>query len=104
MPSPQQLDAFTHAFHQVAISRLAQEPALVDRALKTLQRWHAQRGPSASDPDLQEWADLLRGDLGELQARVCAPGDRAATLRNVSPLGFVLSPVERLALRAQTHA
>lgn len=99
MPSQQQINAFTQAFHLTAIQRLAAEPALVERALQTVQRWQDQRGPSASDPYMREWQGLLRGDLGDLKNRVCADGDEAATLRNVSPLGFVLTPAERQALR-----
>ena len=102
MPSQQQINAFTQAFHLTAIQRLAAEPALVERALQTVERWHVQRGPSASDPYMREWQVLLRGDLRELQNRVCAESDEAATLRNASPLGFVLTPVERQALRAQS--
>ena len=49
MPSQQQINAFTQAFHRTAIQRLAAEPALVERALQTLQRWQDQRGPTASD-------------------------------------------------------
>lgn len=101
MPSLQQLDAFTQAFHRVALPRLVAEPALVKRALQTLARWHAQRGANASDPYLHEWEVLLSGDLDLLQRRVCADDDQAATLRNVSPLGFVLTPAERQSLRAQ---
>jgi hypothetical protein len=101
MPSQQQINAFTQAFHRAALQRLAAEPALVERALQTLQRWQDQRGPGASDPYLQQWKALLKGNLDELQSRVCADSDAAATLRNVSPLGFVLTPGERHALRAQ---
>jgi hypothetical protein len=104
MPSQQQIDAFTQTFHHAAIQRLAVAPALVVRALQTLQRWQDQRGPGASDPYMQEWRMLLDGDLIELEQRVCADTDHAATLRNTSPLGFVLTPAERRALRAQSMA
>lgn len=104
MPSQQQINAFTQAFHRAAIQRLVAEPALVKRALQTLQRWQDQRGPSASDPYMQDWKVLLGGDLAVLQARVCADDDAAATLRNASPLGFVLTPAERQALRALSVA
>ena len=102
MPSSQQLNAFTKAVHRVAIDRLATEPELVERALLTLERWHTQRGPSASDAYLREWQTLLQGDLSILQERVCADDDAAETLRNVSPLGFVLTPTERQTLRVQS--
>ena len=102
MPSQQQLHAFTQAFHEAAIRRLHESPALVERALQTVVRWQEQRGLSASDPYMHEWQDLLRGDLRQLQARVCADDDHAATLRNTSPLGFVLTPAERHALRGES--
>ena len=101
MPSQQQIHAFTQAFHRAAFERLAVQPTLVERALQTILRWQAQRGFSASDPYMREWQDLLRGDLSQLQRRVCADDDHAATLRNTSPLGFVLTPAERHALRSE---
>ena len=58
MPSPPQPDVFTHAFHRLAISRLAQEPSPVGRALQNLQCGRDQRGPLASDAYLHKWADL----------------------------------------------
>lgn len=102
MPSQQQIHAFTQAFHRTAIERLAAQPALVARALQTLVRWQTQRGPNASDAYMREWQALLEGDLDQLKKRVCADDDHAATLRNASPLGFVLSPAERYALRAKS--
>ena len=102
MPTQNQINAFTKAYHLTAIQRLAKQPELVVRALQTMQRWFVQRGPSASDPYMQEWRELLKGDLAVLQDRVCADSDIAATLRNVSPLGFVLTPAERQALRLQS--
>ena len=102
MPTQNQIDSFTQAFHLTAIQRLALQPELAERALQTMQRWRAQRGPSASDPYMHEWQVLLKGDLAVLQDRVCIDSDAAATLRNVSPLGFVLTPAERQALRRQS--
>ena len=102
MPSHQQIHAFTQAFHRVALQRLNDKPALVERALQTLARWQTQRGSSASDPYMLEWQALLKGDLRILQTRVCADDDHAATLRNASPLGFVLTPAERHSLRSNS--
>ena len=70
--------------------------------MQTIARWQTQRGPSASDPYMHEWQVLLKGDLSQLQMRVCADDDHAATLRNTSPLGFVLTPAERHALRSES--
>ena len=101
MPSQQQINAFTQAFHQAAIKRLDERPALVELALQTLERWQTQRGSSASDPYMREWQALLNADLSRLQTRVCADDDHAATLRNTSPLGFVLTAAERHTLRGE---
>ena len=101
MPSQQQIHAFTQAFHQVAIKRLDEKPALVERALQTIARWQTQRGSSASDSYMLEWQALLKADLRQLQVRVCGDDDHAAALRNTSPLGFVLTSAERHALRGE---
>ena len=101
MPSQQQINAFTQAFHHAAIKRLDDKPALVKRALHTLARWQTQRGSSVSDPYMREWQALLNADLSQLQKRVCGDDDHAATLRNASPLGFVLTSAERHALRGE---
>lgn len=102
MPSQQQIHAFTRAFHRAAIERVHERLALVHRALQDLARWQTQRGPSASDPYILEWQALLKGDLSQLQTLVCADDDHAAALRNTSPLGFVLTPPERHALRGES--
>jgi hypothetical protein len=99
MPTPQQLDAFTLAFHRQAIARMQEQPQLIAQALQTIERWQAQRGATASDPYLQRWRELLAQGCDVVDAQVCQNSDEAATLRNVSPLGFVLSAVERNALR-----
>ena len=104
MPSQHQIHAFTLAFHAAAIKRLGEKPALVERALQTLARWQTQCGPSASDAYMLEWQAMLSADLNQLQKRVCADDDRAATLRNTSPLGFVLTSAERHALRGEIMA
>jgi hypothetical protein len=95
MPTPQQLDAFTLAFHRQAVARMHEQPKLV----QTLNRWAQQRGVTASDPYLQRWRELLAQGCDELEKQVCQDSAEAATLRNVSPLGFVLSASERHALR-----
>jgi hypothetical protein len=102
MPSPKQLDAFTLAFHRQAIGRMKEQSGLVEQALQTLVRWEAQRGVTASDPYLQRWRELLLQGCETVEAQVCQDSAEAATLRNVSPLGFVLSADERQVLRQRT--
>ncbi len=104
MPTQQQLDAFTLAFHETAVARMAARPELTQRALQTLDRWCEQRGSSASDLYMQQWRQLLGGDLAALRDKVCVNNNAAATLRNTSPLGFVLTSAERHELRLRAMA
>ena len=101
MPTPTQLDAFTLAFHRQAVTRLCQQPELLEQALQTLARWEVQRGATASDPYLQRWKELLKQGPNAIEVQVCQQTQEAATLRNVSPLGFVLSANERQQLRRE---
>jgi hypothetical protein len=104
MPTSQQLDAFTLAFHRQAIARMQEQPGLVKQAVQTLDRWAEQRGATASDSYLQRWRELLSQSCDVIEAQVCQDSAEAATLRNVSPLGFVLSASERQELRQQATA
>jgi hypothetical protein len=99
MSTQQDLDRFTLAFHRLAVRRLRHEPGLVERALQTLGRWVMQRGAQADDLYSREWRELLAGDLQTLEQVVCSEDAHAATLRGTSPLGFVLTAHERLAVR-----
>jgi hypothetical protein len=83
MPTQQQIDRFTLAFHQEAIARLRADGRLVEQARRTLERW----------------TELLDSGVDSVERTVCKDDELAATLRNASPLGFVLSPAERDALR-----
>lgn len=102
MPTQQQIDGFTLAFHRQAIARLRMDATLLDRAHKTLGRWREQRGATRSDAYLDEWERLLDQGVDAIERSVCREAPDAATLRNASPLGFVLSPDERNAVRRAT--
>lgn len=104
MPTQLQIDQFTLAFHQQALARMRAAPHLVQRAVDTVDRWQKTRGPTQSDPYFAKWRELLARGLDEVEGVVCAQTDSAATLRNVSPLGFVLTAHERQSLRRkQAH-
>ena len=103
MNRQQQIERFTLAFHREAIRRLRDAPQLRLHALGVLDRWEAQ-GASAHGRYRDRWRDLLSGDVEQLEHAVCATTDEAATLRSVSPLGFVLDDTQRLALRRKAMA
>ncbi|MGA0571460.1 hypothetical protein ACO2Q9_12165 [Variovorax sp. VNK109] len=101
MPTQQQIDRFTLAFHQEALRRLRANSELGRQALNVLDRWES-RGASASGKIYRdEWRSLLAGDLMLLEHAVCSENERAATLRNMSPLGFVIDEPERLKIRRE---
>lgn len=104
MPSHQDIDRFTLAFHRRAVARLREDTRLLLRAQATLERWRAQRGPTASDAYFEQWERLLRQGPDAVEQAACAETDAAATLRSVSPLGCVLSPAERVELRRASRA
>ena len=104
MPTQQQIDRFTLAFHRLAVQRLQLEPHLQRQALAVLDRWDAAGLSPASSRYRQEWRHLLTGDVARLQAVVCADTDHSATLRGMSPLGFVLDDAERLRVRREAMA
>lgn len=104
MRNQRDVDRFTLAFHEKAVARLRQDAQLLCKARDTLDRWKAQRGVTASDPYFDQWRVLLDQGPDAVEQRVCVDTDAAATLRNVSPLGFVLSPEERRVLHSLGRA
>lgn len=104
MRNQQDIDRFTLAFHERAVTRLREDSELLCKARDTLDRWRAQRGTTASDPYFDKWRALLDQGPDAVERSVCAETDEAATLRSMSPLGFVLSPEERHALHRFARA
>lgn len=90
-----QIDAFLLAAHRLALRRLREEPAKLREAVQTLARWRARAGASRSDPYWDEWQLLLDAGVDRLEAVVCAEDEYAAALRNVSPLGGLMTQRER---------
>jgi hypothetical protein len=101
MPTQRQIDRFTLAFHARAIERLRSSPELRDQALAVLDRWEAAGASESGQKYRDAWRMLLTGHLADLQHAVCADDETAATLRSMSPLGFVLGEAERLQLRQE---
>ena len=104
MPTQQQIERFTLAFHQVAMQRLRNDPDLRRLALEVLDRWDAGSPSPSGLRYRQQWRQLLDGDVARLESTVCAQDEHAATLRSVSPLGFLLSEPERLRIRREAMA
>ena len=104
MRNQHDIDRFTLAFHKRAVTYLRQDGRLLEQAQATLDRWQAQRGITAPDPYFDQWRALLRTGVDAVERAVCVESSKAAALRNMSPLGFVLDPVERMALHWHVKA
>lgn len=101
MPSPQQIERFTLAFHRVAVEHLRRQPALRRQALAVLDRWESGAAALQANSYRDSWRTLLAGEIDSLERAVCVDTERAATLRSMSPLGFVLEEAERLRIRRE---
>jgi transcriptional regulator with XRE-family HTH domain len=72
--------------HQEAVRLMKKDPALIQKALDTLNRWRA-RGSSRSDALWNEWAVILDRRAWR---RALANTERSRELRQASPLTTVL--------------
>lgn len=104
MPTQQQIERFTLVFHQEALKRLARDPALRARALQVLDRWEANGLTSSGQSHRDEWRHLLAADQEALLEALCSDAEHAATLRSMSPLGFLLDDAEKAGLRREAMA
>ncbi|MGH8676359.1 MAG: hypothetical protein ACREVG_18875 [Burkholderiales bacterium] len=87
-------EARSLALHVLAVRRIVQEPALLDRARATVRRWlerYGERPPAA----VTEWKRLLQRPWPEIAARASALTEEGARLRQSSPLATLLGAPAR---------
>jgi hypothetical protein len=77
--------------HQEAVRLMKKDPALIQKALETLNRWRA-RGRSRSDALWDEWSVILHRRTWR---RALANTERSRELRQASPLTTVLPAATR---------
>jgi hypothetical protein len=99
MPTQRQIERFTLAFHQVAVNRLRTHPEHLVKAVDVLNRWEAQGISGSGQVYRDAWRRMLGGGVDEIEKSVCIDTDTAATMRSMSPLGFLLSDSERMQIR-----
>ncbi len=105
MDRQQRIHEFSLAAHHLAIERLREQPERLREAVDVLNRWRALAGGvSHCDAYWNEWERLLNEGADAIEAAVCTPDDRAATLRSVSPLGRFISVGERNRLLGEVRA
>jgi hypothetical protein len=98
MNRQQQIDTFLLEAHQLALSRLREHPERLADVFALLERWHDLRGPGRSDVYMDEWKRLAAQGVDAIEREVCGAGDRAAALRNTSPLSILITQQERSAM------
>lgn len=89
-----QIDERSLAFGHAIAARLAEHPALIDRARATLTRWLTTCSPRTR-PALQEWLTALDGPPEAVRAILTSTDERATRLRQSSPFTGVLTEQER---------
>jgi hypothetical protein len=104
MPTQRQIERFTLEFHQVAVNRLRTHPEHLTKAVEVLNRWEAQGSSGSGQVYRDNWRRVLSGGVDEIEKTVCIDTDSAATMRSMSPLGFVLSEPERMQIRRKAMA
>ena len=100
MPTAQELVLRSLALHREVARKVRMNTELLEIARAILKRWHATVSPRTFTY-LDEWQRLL--DLGVEACLTVATEDseRAAALRQASPLACLLSPSERFAFFRQ---
>jgi hypothetical protein len=98
MPTQQQIEQFTLAYHREVVKRLREKPELIEVAEKTLDRWEANGASPNSQPYRSAWRVLLLEGVDAIERRVCNESDEATALRSTPPL-ILLSQSERSQLR-----
>jgi hypothetical protein len=103
MNRQQQIDAFLLEAHRLALRRLRVHPERIAEVASTLTRWRVQAGVNRSDRYRDEWQALLDAGVDAVEAGACGQDEHAAALRNVSPLGVLITARERGERFAPTH-
>lgn len=101
--TPQLLDQRSLALHQLIAQRLRQQPQRLERVRQTLARWKIIVAPN-SQPYVAEWQRLIDAGMDAVLSAAVEDSERAAALRQCTPLGNVLTPQERSAFFKQWSA
>jgi hypothetical protein len=95
MNRQQQIDDFLLQAHRLAVARLRADPARLAEVAATLARWQRQAGVTRSDPYWDEWREMITVGVDAIESATCGTDDHAAALRNVSPIGVLMTQRER---------
>ena|SRR5437879_6463641 len=98
MRSHEWIDQRSLALDRAVLEKLRTEPALLAKALATLEGWMQHRGETV--PAVwQEWHGILtRRPLERIAELLAGTDETARRLRQSSPFCGILTPAERLAI------
>ncbi len=88
------LEARGLAMHCLVARKVARDPALLDKARRTLKSWRSQYGKD-SPRALDEWHAILDRPWQEVVALIVDPGERATRLRQSGPVASLLGARQR---------
>lgn len=81
------------ALHAAVARRLAEDPALLEKARSRVERWLAD---GSVHPDYaRAWREILSRPLAEITGLLADRGERARGLRQVTPFAGVVPPRDR---------
>ena len=96
MPTHQELDQRSLAMHRLVADKVLADAQLLDQAKAILHRWHLAASPRTVGY-LDVWQGLLDSGVDACLAVATEDSERAAALRQSSPLACLLSNQERFA-------
>lgn len=88
------IDERSRAFGEAIAARLADHPAWIARAQRTVERWMATADPRVR-PALMEWRAQLRGPVEGVVGLLTGRDERSTRLRQSNPFAGVLPIPER---------
>lgn len=95
-------EARSIAYHRAVAERLRRDPALLEVARRRVEQWIEQGQPVAYYA--HAWREVLSRSPAEILGFLVDQGERAVTLRQVTPFAGFLDPRERWRLWRQVRA
>lgn len=88
------IEARSLAMHCLAARKIEQDPALLHKVRRTLDRWRRHYGADTPRA-LDEWDAILHWSWPAIAGFITDAGERATRLRQSTPFAGVLTPNER---------
>jgi len=96
MPTHQEIDQRSLALHRLVADKIRADTGLMGEAEAVLRRWYQLASPRTF-AYLDDWHRLLQSGVEPCLAVATEDSERAAALRQASPLACLLSNQERFA-------